>query len=41
MWTSKRGVDAPQIFMAEFIGLTPEGELRAEPVEKPSEQSRD
>jgi TolB protein len=30
MWTSKRnGLDSPQIFMAEFIGLTPAGELRA------------
>jgi Tol biopolymer transport system component len=30
MWTSKRGgLDAPQIFMAEFTGLTPTGELRA------------
>lgn len=29
MWTSTRnGLDAPQIFLAEFIGLTPEGELR-------------
>jgi TolB protein len=30
MWTSKRnGIDASQIFLAEFIGLTPEGELSA------------
>lgn len=29
MWTSKRnGIDSPQIFIAEFIGLTPDGELR-------------
>ena len=29
MWTSKRnGLEAPQIFMADFIGLTPEGQLR-------------
>jgi TolB protein len=29
MWTSKRnGIKNPQIFMAEFIGITPEGELR-------------
>jgi len=41
MWTSKRGLDAPQIFMAEFIGLTPDGELRAQPVEKASEQNRE
>ena len=28
MWTSKRkGIDSPQIFIAEFIGLTPDGEL--------------
>lgn len=31
MWTSTRqGLAAPQIFLAEFIGLTPDGELRAE-----------
>lgn len=38
MWTSKRnGIDAPQIFIAEFIGLTPEGQLRAKvtPVKPP------
>jgi TolB protein len=30
MWTSKRdGLDSPQIFIAEFIGLTPAGELRS------------
>ncbi len=30
MWTSKRnGISSPQIFMAEFVGLTPDGELRA------------
>lgn len=30
MWTSTRGgLDAPQVFIAEFIGLTPAGELRA------------
>jgi Tol biopolymer transport system component len=30
MWTSKRnGIDAPQVFIAEFVGLTPAGELRA------------
>jgi Tol biopolymer transport system component len=30
MWTSRRtGLDAPQIFIAEFVGLTPEGELCA------------
>jgi len=29
MWTSTRnGLEAPQIFLAEFIGLTPDGELR-------------
>jgi Tol biopolymer transport system component len=29
MWTSKRnGIDTSQIFLAEFIGLTPDGELR-------------
>jgi TolB protein len=29
MWTSTRnGVEAPQVFIAEFTGLTPEGELR-------------
>jgi Tol biopolymer transport system component len=29
MWTSKRnGIEAPQIFIAEFIGLTRDGELR-------------
>ena len=28
MWTSKRnGIDSPQIFLAEFTGLTPDGEL--------------
>jgi Tol biopolymer transport system component len=28
MWTSRRGgLGAPQIFIAEFLGLTPEGEL--------------
>jgi Tol biopolymer transport system component len=28
MWTSKRnGLDSPQIFIAEFTGLTPEGKL--------------
>jgi Tol biopolymer transport system component len=28
MWTSKRGgLAAPQIFVADFVGLTPEGEL--------------
>ena len=28
MWTSKRnGIDSPQIFIAEFTGLTPDGEL--------------
>lgn len=28
MWTSKRnGIDSPQIFIAEFNGLTPDGEL--------------
>jgi len=28
MWTSKRNeIDAPQIFIAEFIGLSPDGEL--------------
>ncbi|MBU0617293.1 MAG: biopolymer transporter Tol, partial [Planctomycetes bacterium] len=28
MWTSKRnGIDASQIFIADFIGLTPDGEL--------------
>lgn len=32
MWTSTRnGVSAPQIFIAEFTGLTPEGELRVQP----------
>ena len=32
MWTSKRGgLDAPQIFIADFVGLTPDGELRATP----------
>jgi Tol biopolymer transport system component len=29
MWTSKRGgIDAPQVFIAEFVGLTPDGQLR-------------
>ena len=29
MWTSKRnGIEAPQVFVAEFVGLTPAGELR-------------
>lgn len=29
MWTSRRGgIDSPQVFIADFIGLTPEGELR-------------
>ncbi len=29
MWTSTRnGIDSPQVFIAEFLGLTPEGELR-------------
>jgi len=32
LWTSRRGgIPAPQVFMAEFIGLTPAGELRAVP----------
>lgn len=31
MWTSKRGgLAQPQVFVAEFVGLTPEGELRVE-----------
>ncbi|MFH1746659.1 MAG: hypothetical protein ABIG44_06395 [Planctomycetota bacterium] len=41
MWTSRRnGIDSPQIFMADFIGLTPDGELRAkvEPI-KPGGKS--
>lgn len=30
MWTSRRnGLDSPQIFIADFIGLTPAGELRS------------
>ncbi len=30
MWTSRRGgLESPQVFIAEFIGLTPAGELRA------------
>lgn len=29
MWTSKRGgIDSPQVFVADFVGLTAEGELR-------------
>ncbi len=29
MWTSRRGgIEAPQIFIADFVGLTPNGELR-------------
>ena len=32
MWTSRRnGIESPQIFMAEFTGLSPEGELLAKP----------
>ncbi|MBU0637764.1 MAG: hypothetical protein KKB50_02780 [Planctomycetes bacterium] len=32
MWTSRRGgIDAPQIFIAEFTGLSPSGELLAMP----------
>jgi TolB protein len=31
MWTSTRnGATAPQVFIADFLGLTPEGELKAE-----------
>lgn len=39
-WSSMReGADTPQIFIAEFIGLTPEGELRAQAkAQKGSEQ---
>jgi TolB protein len=34
MWTSKRnGIDAPQIFIAEFLGLTPAGELTFKPTD--------
>jgi TolB protein len=30
-WTSKRDkADTPQIFVADFVGITPEGELRAD-----------
>ena len=30
MWTSRRnGIESPQIFIADFIGLTPGGELKA------------
>lgn len=30
MWTAKRGgIDSPQVFIADFLGLTPAGELRA------------
>ncbi|MEW6252027.1 MAG: biopolymer transporter Tol, partial [Planctomycetota bacterium] len=29
MWTSKRGnADTPQIFIADFVGLTPEGDVK-------------
>jgi len=32
MWTSKRnGIDSPQIFIADFTGLTPDGELCGAP----------
>lgn len=32
LWTSKRnGVSAPQVFVAEFLGLTADGELRFQP----------
>ena len=31
MWTSRRGgLEAPQIFLADFVGLTPDGELRVD-----------
>jgi TolB protein len=31
MWTSARnGLSSPQVFIAEFLGLTPEGELRVQ-----------
>jgi len=44
MWTSKRnGLDSPQLFIAEFIGLNPQGDLLAratEPRKRPGGQDR-
>ncbi|MBK9118791.1 MAG: PD40 domain-containing protein [Phycisphaerales bacterium] len=37
MWTSKReGVETPQLFIAEFLGLTPDGELRVRQQSEPA-----
>jgi TolB protein len=44
MWTSKRnGLDSPQLFIAEFIGLSPRGDLLApapQALKRPDRQDR-